>query len=188
MKKDAEWLKIRVELAKTHTRLDGGYRESQVIFYDKLIELINQLDTPKVPTIPLYASKVIEIMKEAEANDEFPISLEKDNGKVTDREVKKAQEWALNNYTEYTKAYANGYKIEEQKYKVLDKDDIQILGRVTFISRELLSKTDVSEGDVISVGKFSLGMGWESELTEQEIKDFDKRYMDFAIPVDDLDE
>lgn len=153
-----------------------------MIFYDKLMELINQLDIPEVPTIPLHVSKVIEIMKEAEANGELPIGLQKDNEKITKREVKKAQEWALNNYTEYTEAYANGYELEEQKY-IVKLPEVKRAKEFIY----LLKTDDGLEIDWSPLDYIIKHLDTYA-FTEKEIIDIDPRYMDFAIPVDDLDE
>ena len=76
-----------------------------------------------------------------------------------------------------------GYEVEEEpKYYVLDKENAT-----------LLKKSAVGEGIAKSVGTNIYNTkSWKNEeeyqLTEQEIKDYDPRYMAFAVKVEELEE
>ena len=81
-------------------------------------------------------------------------------------------------YKDLLDAIDNGYEVEdEQKYYVINNQNYFLLAK------------DKGHGFVFSTGGNSkLGntnsISATFELTEQEIKDYDERYMDFAIPVE----
>lgn len=89
--------------------------------------------------------------------------------------------WVESNEETFARAWLDGYTVEEKKYYVLDKED-----------DTLLKKSRVGKGVAKSVGtNIYSAKKWKDEekyqLTEQEIKYYDPRYMAFAEPVEELE-
>lgn len=71
---------------------------------------------------------------------------------------------------------------EEQKYYVLDNDLKPMLCRSAGLDNEIMESNSS-----LTINEKSLYRE-QYKLTEQEIKDYDPRYMAFAKPVEELEE
>jgi len=86
------------------------------------------------------------------------------------------------NYFKLVNAVRYGYEVEkEQKYYVLDSEDIPLLRKVI-----KGFGIDDRQGKIVSSTK--PGEASDVRLTEQEIKDYDERYWAFAVPVEEEEE
>ena len=163
--------------------------ESQQWPHKDMVELfdvlraIDQLEEPEVlsqelPVIPKLVAEWIEGAKQ----DELPlhIVIERFINKG-DRELE-AWKGANKNVSEIVaRAWLDGYRVEEeQKYYVLVRDEEY--GGLWFLSKK-------SNGDIsIGVSRNYSEVDWDTlKLTEQEIKDYDSRYLAFAEPVEELE-
>lgn len=79
-------------------------------------------------------------------------------------------------YKDLLDAIDNGYEVEEeQRYYVLDSDDIPLLERVDNQAQKTITRLSIHEKGR-DTSRF--------KLTEQEIKDYDKRFWSFAAEVE----
>lgn len=79
-------------------------------------------------------------------------------------------------YKDLLDAIDNGYEVEEeQRYYVLDSDDIPLLERVDNQAQKTITRLSIHEKGR-DTSRF--------KLTEQEIKDYDKRFWAFAAEVE----
>lgn len=88
--------------------------------------------------------------------------------------------WIVSNEEAFARAWLDGYEVEkEQKYYVLDTEDIPMLVK---------SYGDVNRANT-HLSIHEKGRNTEHyQLTEQEIKGYDPRYMTFAKPVEESGE
>lgn len=86
----------------------------------------------------------------------------------------KVYDWFMEkgNLLKFFRAVDNGYTVEEKKYRVRDKH-----GYVLILKG--------SNGDVCRSDSTPMKPDYSWDLTEQEIKDYDPRYMTFAAPVEE---
>ena len=116
--------------------------------------------------IPKFVADWIENQAQYGYEDVF-ISMTR----LRERAPEEVKFWFDNNPDTYARAWLDDYEVEKEKlYQVRDKDDT-ILCKVY--------------GKVMIVGKaWCIGYGQEVyNLTEKEIKDYDKRYWVFAEEV-----
>ena len=81
-----------------------------------------------------------------------------------------------NKYKDLLDAITDGYEVEEETlYYILDSDDIPLLERVDNQIQKTMTRASIHER-VSNNSRF--------KLTEQEIKDYDKRFWAFAAEVE----
>ena len=128
------------------------------------------------PTIPRFIAEAIEEDKEAgcDVYDSIYFIIETNGGGVPS-----ISDWVAKNIDKYARAWINGYTVEEQKYYVLDEGNIPFLAISNGeVNREPMHMTIYAKGR--DNAQFA--------LTEQEIKDYDPRYMTFAKPIEEFEE
>ena len=165
----------------------GRGKEDRLIEYMRnFVDDLNQLDEPEVlsqelPVIPKFVAEWIE---ETKPYKSLRVAFEYIAQRKRDNHDDKLAFWVEEGNSEtFARAWLDGYEAEEeQKYYVLDKEDAT-----------LLKRSAVGEGVAKSVGtNIYNAKSWKDEekyqLTEQEIKDYDPRYMTFAKPVEELEE
>ena len=158
---------------------------------DKLDEEVQRMidETYKAmsekPVIPQFVADWIDTHNLYGSN---PLKVYRDldidfNEGWTDDEDAAIYHWVDKNPYAFIDALRYGYEVEKDpKYYVLDKE-----------GATLLKKSSVSEGVAKSVGtSIHSAKSWKDEkkyqLTEQEIKDYDERYIPFMVPVDEMEE
>ena len=128
------------------------------------------------PTIPRFIAEAIEEDKEAgcDVYDSIYLIIETNGGGVP-----AISDWLAVNINKYARAWLNGYEVEkEQLFYVVGKDNTAILSK------------GIEGNPYPREGVFSdYFVGHEDYmLTEQEIKDYDPRYMTFAKPIEEFEE
>ena len=156
MKKDIEWLKAEID--KQAIVMDKGY-----IYTSDLIYLIDSLDEPEV-----LSQEFIDEQRELETKiQELIESYKQEEDAYSNPE----NGW-ISGFIEDLKNLVE----EEQRYYVLfgsqSHDDNWTYALTNSGSIEIFEKDVLPEWD-------------RTKLTEQEIKDYDPRYMVFAIPVEE---
>ena len=133
---------------------------------------LQNLLVPKqeLPVIPKFVAEAIEEDKEAgcDVYDSIYFIIETNGGGIPS-----ISDWVAVNKDKYARAWLDGYTVEEEEKKYIVSDNSSI---------PLLIKDD--SGKVMSYDSqiaYNNSNG-TIELTEQEIKDYDKRYMAFAKP------
>ena len=190
MRRDIEWVKKQM-----NRPILGG--EQFELGYGKAVEkfnrLVNQLDEPEVlsqemPEIPQYVAKWIEENKKRNKSLIFAIAHiydENEIGKSPDEDTNKIFLWmeSADNEEVFARAWLDGFTIaneeEEQKYYVLDSEDIPLLERANNQTCKTTTGLSIYE-DGRDNSRF--------ELTEQEIKDYDERFWPFAVKVEEMEE
>ena len=161
-----EELKQEVEKIMSVTNYDGGWTVKKLVDVDKLFDLIDQLDEPTL-------SKKVQLSQTAAVE----LNRYKNRGySLKDLLViagsKQAQE-------KLARAWLDGYTVdEEQKYYVLGKYDTPILFRDY--------KSRITESSNLS-DIYPKANSEDFEFTEQEIKDYDERYIPFMVPVEEME-
>lgn len=132
------------------------------------------------PVIPEFVAEWIS--KHHERLDLYPALKRLENNALSWKDVYK---WYRRNTHTFVNAYLTGkYEVEvekEQKYYVLDKDNIIMIGKV-------------SNGKVMKrnfhtpFNNFKESAKEKAQLTEQEIKDYDERFWPFAVKVEETEE
>lgn len=173
MRKDKAWL--RDEVSELYPSYDEMYVSpdyetvAKTETISKVLELIDKLEEPEKPVIPQFVADWIEEAKDRKltlygAIHECP------------REV---DYWLVDgdssNQETFARAWLDGFTVEEeQKYYVLDSEDIPLLERANNQTYKTTTALSIYE-DGRDNSKF--------ELTEKEIKDYDERYWAFAEEV-----
>ena len=164
------------ELCKVKKLNEGmliGYGQGVYDTYAYVLKKYDEFHKPVV--IPKYVAEYMElaegkvplmrILETATKRDEYP-------------KWKKAYDWISANDETFARAWLDGYTVEEeQRYYVINNQNYFLLAK------------DKGHGFVFSTGgNLKLGntnsISATFKLTEQEIKDYDERYMAFAIPVE----
>lgn len=159
--KNIEWLKEEVKKVK----LIDEPHELNKIYYDEVLELIDQLDTPELPEIPFF---VAEYIKETKDDDLFELLGELSDS-TTSQNMKKEHRlyfWIKNNEQMFFKAMALGYTVEEKKYTVLIGQATESTG--LFLSKAIYQK-EVTLGTNLD---YFYSEESDTHLTEEEIKSF----------------
>ena len=191
MKKDIEWLKREVlDLRKIGNNKANQTEEEKAISrvqkwawnncIDRVYDLIGELDEPEVlsqelPVIPKYVAEYLDYVKErfsliqaletASRPDELP-------------KFKKENVWISANDEVFTRAWLNGYTVEEEPKYYVYLGDGQYL-----VSEDGLKEhyAKIRHEEDIGFSNYVL------TFTEQEIKDYDPRYMAFAKPAEEVE-
>ena len=191
MKKGIEWLKreIHKELESWHG-VEGGIDGDGI---NEIMSLINQHEESEIKRLDRKIEE-LESYNDELIRDNNQFRNELDNQEVL------SEDWI----DEYSNGPSRSQYVwvddlkellvpkqedmlngetpeEEQKYRVLDNTDVHLLckfeGEVITVA-EFIEFSDIS--DVLRTEQYN--------LTEQEIKDYDPRYMTFAKPVEELEE
>lgn len=169
---------LKDELYKVKKLNEGmltGYGEGVYDTYAYVLKKYDEFHKPVV--VPNFVAEWIKETKEKGYPLAYAINCSKGelgkwlHGCGTDTETEENQEL-------FAEAWLEGYTVEEeQRYYVMNNKDYFLLAKSTVY------------GIVFSTGgNFTLEDTDNSsvtfELTEEEIKDYDERYMAFAIPVE----
>lgn len=178
MRKDKEWLKNEIEIMGSE--ISENYPREQTVNREEVLSLIDQLDEPEQLVVPKFAADWYE---ENEDDLEFEIFnlvttlSEKGYDELTDLEA-----W-FNNFENgpietFMRMKLFGYKVEKERlYYVLDKNNHTMLYRsFDYSIAQVRSKHAVDP----TRKNFNLN---EYQLTEQEIRNYDARFMAFAVEV-----
>lgn len=209
--KNIEWLKEKVEKRINTIESDDisfvgseYYDEGYIDGMRDVLYRINQLDEPEVLSEEFINEKAVEVYADTADAEVHAVFRMRDlqNLLVPKQEITIGKEdaenivqykemgWTLshliNDYGEDARhdellakawlAYPNIEVEEEQKYRVLD-GNTTLLGRINGL---MLTTVEILEYYPEYAPTF--------DLTEQEIKDYDPRYMTFAKPVEELEE
>jgi len=185
-----EW----IEKHKEYVRMDPhGWDTEQ---YAVVVGDLQNLLVPKqpfgnseeLPTVPQFVADWLEAYRdgwELYISIEEAINYERFDGrtKESDAQSEEMQHWLLNadNQELYARAWLDGFTVEEeQKYRVSSK--MADTGGFWFLSKN-------NDGNIeIGTNEDYFEYGWDAtKLTEQKIKDYDERYMAFAVPVEEID-
>ena len=99
----------------------------------------------------------------------------------TELETKTIRWMQYFNEETFVDMFLHGYEVEEeQKYYVLDKDNIIMIGKVN--NGKVLKRNFDTP-----FNNFNEPAKEKAQLTEQEIKDYDERYWPFAVKVEELE-
>lgn len=140
---------------------------------------LRHLLVPKqeLPSIPQFVADILEEKTFADLPTAFEELFSANAGHYYGEDVCK---WIVSNEETFARAWLDGYTVEEeQKYYVLfgnqphDDNWTYVLtnsGSIEFFEKDVLPEWD------------------RTKLTEQEIKDYDKRYFPFAVKVEELGE
>ncbi len=161
-------LKRQIKL-NSHLEYDKAELRPAFVYVPVVIDLINQLDEPKKPVIPQFVAGWIDVAKSRH------FTLFQAMVEYADTDIK---EWIWKYYNSdlFGKAWSAYPNIEvekEQKYEVKDKHGCFIL----------IKNLD---GEVINAYSKVVNKK-NGQLTEQEIKDYDERYVPFMVPVEEVD-
>ena len=191
MKKDIEWVRNKLEYFHKLDRWNWEQCEPNsgeqrhfggcLAAYEKALDFLDELDKPEVPKqgLPVVPKYVADwIAKYREDLDLYPaLRRLEDNTSFGGR----VYEWYRANTHDFVNAYLTGeYEVEEeQKYYVLVRDEEY--GGFWFLFKK-------NNGDIsIGVNRNYSEVDWDKlKLTEQEIKDYDERYIPFMVPVDEV--
>ena len=131
------------------------------------------------PTIPKFVADWIEFKKKSRIPYENVLQA---IDELVNSSTSKAHDWVLKtseNKDAFARAWLDGYTVKEQKYYVLDEGNIPFLAISNGeVNREPMHMTIYAKGR--DNAQFA--------LTEQEIKDYDPRYMTFAKPIEEFEE
>ena len=171
MKMNKEELKRQIKL-NSHSEYDKVEWRPASVYVPVAIDLIDQLDEPEKVVVPAFVAEWVE---EAKRNEDWGIvglinSFR--NGII--QAPCKTRKYFDENPRNVILAYLDGYTVEEKKYEVKDKNDCFLL-------------TKNSDGEVINAYSKVVYKN-KGQLTEKEIKDYDERFMAFAVPVEELEE
>ena len=121
------------------------------------------------PVIPKFVADILEENTFADLPTAFEELLSANAGHYYGEGVCK---WIVSNEETFARAWLDGYEVEEeQKY-------------IVPVIKNLYLKQ--SESGDFGVGSIPSEMKYE--FTEQEIKDYDERYLAFKVPVEELEE
>ena len=156
--------------ATAETVLENAVDKGELGYYGTKYSVVEK------PTIPRFIAEAIEEDKEAgcDVYDSIYLIIETNGGGVP-----AISDWLAVNINKYARAWLNGYEVEkEQLFYVVGKDNTAILSK------------GIEGNPYPREGVFSdYFVGHEDYmLTEQEIKDYDPRYMTFAKPIEEFEE
>lgn len=162
------------------------WRRNVISSADELHERILWLDDkPEKVAIPSFVAEWIERNKESEVSLQIMIKCyevfyedikpgQRDNADQADGE--KAVRWYVDNPYKFIQAYVNGYTIEKEPLYIVSMMDLGI-GRIILIKNSLGYSFELESKN---------NGHWEVHFTEQQIKEYDKRYWAFAVPVEEM--
>lgn len=151
---------------------DGIPDQAEVVYVDDLENLI--IPKQELPVIPEFVADYIQEGKELGCDLGTAMTVQTEM-------LKGIRDYIKNNEENFARAWLDGHTIaseeEEPLYRVSAAD---MRSGFWFLCKD-------NDGDImIGTNKDYYRVGWDSlKLTEQEIKDYDPRYMAFAIPVEE---
>lgn len=158
---------------------DGGTESYYATDIGDALDFLTDYDArftvSKEPVIPQFVAEWIS--ERNEIFDLYPALKRLENSPLSWEDV---YEWYRKNTRNFVDAYLTGkYTVEEeQRYYVL-----------TSSNKILLTKDDGEVRETYQVYSWIKKRDKERyQLTEQEIKDYDERYMSFAVKVEELEE
>ena len=127
----------------------------------------------ELPVIPKYVADWIDENRERYENIFFTIGYD-----LYDNSIHRSVgDWIIKNEEKFVRAWFGAYEVEEQKFYVLDSEDIPLLERANNQTCKTTTGLSIYE-DGRERSRF--------ELTEQEIKNYDERFWSFAEPVEEV--
>ena len=150
----------------SYASFDGIAEE--YIHVDDLKELL--VPKQELPVIPSYVAEYLEFAK---SDVSLMRVLEIANRRDELPKWEKEYDWISTNDETFARAWLDGYTVaEEQKYYVLDSQDVPLLERANGQTYKTTTALSIYE-DGRDNSRF--------ELNEQEIKDYDERFWAFAV-------
>ena len=164
---DKEELKRQIKL-NSHSEYDKVEWGPASVYVPVAIDLIDQLDEPEKVVVPAFVAEWIEECKRGLKSLYGALKGPGGDGKLED--------WLFisPNQKTFARAWLNGFTVEEKKYTVKDKYHCFLLMK-NF------------DGEVVNAYSKVVYKN-KGQLTEQEIKDYDERFMAFAVPVEEEEE
>jgi hypothetical protein len=163
------------------TLIAAAWEENEGAYHVRLedvFEIIDQLDEPEKVVVPEFVGEFIKKSK----NDGYTLQqtfyIVHSNYKHGNFD--EVVEWVSGHEKTFARAWLDGYEVEEKKYRVLDKEGCVLIRRYGETVRRVTSKVEPNQYPESERGVLA--------LTEQEIKDYDPRFMAFAEPVEELEE
>ena len=159
---------------------DTADAEVHVVY--RMRDLQNLL-VPKqeLPVIPKFVADWIKFKKESRIPYENVLQA---IDELVNSSTSKAHDWVLKtseNKDTFARAWLDGYTVEEQKYRVVDRHEVHLLAK-----EEGHNKVETVAKLVEFYGHEHVELNYQ--LTEQEIKDYDERYFAFAVKVEEMEE
>lgn len=150
--------------------------------YSIPVEKLQNKLVPKqeLPVIPKFVADWIEEHRNKYGRNILEIGYDFYKSDLNNFDV---DDWVQDNTEAFTRAWLDGYEVEEdQRYYIQDQHGVY-----------LLAKNHRDQGKVQTVAEIVEYYGVEEieldyELTEQEIKDYDERYLAFKVPVEEEEE
>ncbi len=175
MNKDIEWLKEKVDEMYTHysisNNLDFVAKREAIT---EISNLIDQLDEPEKPVIPQFVADFIKDRKHTDAYSLQYIFCVAVEHSESDK-FKKEYDWVRENDELFARVWLDGFTVEkEKKYYVLNNCGRTIL--VKLFGKQIAPSQGVKLEDLGNNNS-------DYQFTEQEIKNYDKRYWQFAEEV-----
>ena len=168
MKKDKKWAQREVD---RYLSYEGVNEARNALMFAKGV--ISQLEEPEKPVIPKFVADWIEVSKKhysigAVFHDAY-------DGKLAKVAI---EEYIFENQDLFAQAWLDGYEVEKEKlYYVLDSEDIPLLERANNQAYKTTTALSIYE-DGRDNSRFA--------LTEKEIEDYDDRFWQFAVPVEEV--
>lgn len=142
-------------------------------------ELFNVVaEQPELPEVPEFVAERIAEYKEDETYD-IRTMLSISHRRINHLQAEDADFWIDNNQEEFVLAYSLGYIVEEKKYEVRNSEGTPLIMKD---SNDVIVSIGNARHIDIEVG--AVQRYENTQFTEQEIRDYDKRYWPFAVPVE----
>ena len=153
------------------------YRKDSNFPFNDLQDEIKELDdTPEKVVVPKFVAEWIEWNKKTGASSQNMLRgyghYYNNVNSYSEADGKKAMQWYVDNPYKFIRAYEDGYTIKKEPQYIVSIMDLGI-DRIILIKNWLGYSFELeSESDD----------HWEIHFTEQQIKEYDKRYWQFATP------
>lgn len=152
----------------------GGITD-EYVHVDDLKEML--VPKQELPVIPEYMPGYLEKAK-ADIDLMRVMDIAYNHNEID--KFNKHYDWIRDNHELFARAWMDGYTVEkEQRYYVLDPKGIPLLGRGNGQAYKTTTALRIHE-TCMDKSQYA--------LTEQEIKDYDKRFWAFAVPAKELEE
>ena len=179
MKKDKEWLKNEIsEIYEKWLPINGD----KVINLNWLNLLIDQLDEPQKPVVPKWFDEWAK-QKVSPATDGLDLAYFMVEEYTKSRFTQNQDLYIKKHWRNILLAFANGYEGEEKEkenlYWVRDKNGKSLIFRSRIDDK---SSSSCENGVIVQQREPQ-----RYQFTEQEIKDYDERYVPFMVPVEEVD-
>ena len=181
MKKDKEWLLKEISKLDKTVFLHRYGVDAKVKKGD-LLQLVDQLDEPKKVTVPKWFDEWVKYKKETESEYDclalaHYIVEDYNNGELTNEQMY----YVVSKPRDILSALLYGYEVKEEKlYWVLDKEGL------TMITKEYPDKRIAFKSGWYRPKDIQFYLKEYYLFTEKEIRDYDERYLPFAVPVEEV--